>query len=189
MVSKIPVFNTSQILAYYVRTANGKPSLPLGGEGVALATDEGVLPVRIQPLTCVNMAHSRQIGTSHKRIYRERPVCRSAELQRNQKTTPHEVFHKVQQKTERHMGRSLQGGVMVVLFMVLHFLCSMCSRCLCYVLSIFIRCRRRVSGTGNPLAGCLPGRPELQHVAGCIKISTRLNGTPKIPLIESSWGS
>ena len=50
--------------------------------------------------------------------------------------------------------------------------------------TISTRCRRRVSGTGNQLAGCLPGRPESQHVVGCIKIRTHQRTNPKIPLLK-----
>ena len=146
-------------------------------------------------LTCVNIDRQPAICTAHKRTCRERPVCRSAGL-RNKKKHLTKVPHACNKtKTERHMGRSLQNGVMVVLFMLLSSLCPLLHLLLPPTISI--RCRRRVSGTGNQLAGCLPGRPELQHVAGCkilfFSMATQNLHPPKnqplSPLIESSWSS
>ena len=120
---------------------------------------------------------------------------------------------------ERHMGRSLQNGwwlhnMPFTFFAFFALLCPLESLHFLYTIipggllcslrrpllhpTISIRGRRRVSGTGNQLAGCLPGRPDSQHGFGykilsslkrLHKNSTHQRINPESPLIESSGSS
>ena len=117
------------------------------------------------------IADSFFVGFFIKMVCRERPVCRSVGMQQNKKrndtwVVPYKMLY------------------LLCSFYPLHFLYSKHLRCLLLHPTIFIRGRRRVSGTGNRLAGCLPGRPESQHVVGCTGICTRLKISAKIPLIR-----
>ena len=128
------------------------------------------------------------MGTLHKRTCRERPVCRSAGLQRNRKAT-HGLFRRItiEQKTERHMGRSLQNGGLVVLleffaFFVLRTLGAFCVPyifcipCALSYLQPFL--------SGAKIGQAQFGRPKLQHVAGYAGISTNQRILPKSPLLK-----
>ena len=88
------------------------------------------------------------------------------------------------------MGRSLQNGMLVVRFeFFVPFVVRYVPRVLSYNQPFSSGAGERRPPYPSRWTGWGSWRPELQHVAGCAGICTHQRINPKIPLIESSWGS
>ena len=148
-----------KVLADYALIRRRWRHLPhRGGRLILILREYDKMPV----LVCAIVTYSRQAP---------RIIESAAESQQNKTGTTHGSF-------PTKWGRLLRFKFFIPFVALWLPLCPLLHS------SISIRCRRRVSGIGQPLATDRPGRPESQHGFGCIKFRTHIDCNSKFSLSQ-----